>query len=196
DTLGGSMRNIGGVLAQRKFTRSIISCLNIAGTNYHWTARKNIEWNLGKSSVEDTDIELNLSGISWKNEKGFRTLYFNLTVPSVKNNIDICLFDSSWKSFGIEKIKDPHSYLALGELKGGIDPAGADEHWKTARTALLRIQNGFLQQNPHTFFVGAAIEKKMANEIWSLLKDGTISNAANLTNQLQLTSITNWLCNL
>ena len=34
DTLGGSMRNIGGVLAQRKLTRAIISTLSIAGNRY------------------------------------------------------------------------------------------------------------------------------------------------------------------
>lgn len=34
DTLGGSMRNIGGVLAQRKLTRAIIAVLRIAGISY------------------------------------------------------------------------------------------------------------------------------------------------------------------
>lgn len=34
DTLGGSMRNVGGVLAQRKLTRAVISTLTIAGTQY------------------------------------------------------------------------------------------------------------------------------------------------------------------
>lgn len=34
DTLGGSMRNIGGVLAQRKLTRAIIAALRIAGISY------------------------------------------------------------------------------------------------------------------------------------------------------------------
>lgn len=37
DTLGGSMRNIGGALAQRKLTRAIISALMIAGTRYSMT---------------------------------------------------------------------------------------------------------------------------------------------------------------
>ena len=33
-------------------------------------------------------------------------------------------------------VENPKHYLACGELKGGIDPAGADEHWKTAGKAL------------------------------------------------------------
>jgi hypothetical protein len=83
-------------------------------------------------------------------------------------------------------------------LKGGIDPAGADEHWKTAGSALLRIKRAFQAEGlaPATFFVGAAIEKRMANEIWEQLADGTLSNAANLTVADQVSSLANWLCGL
>jgi hypothetical protein len=83
-------------------------------------------------------------------------------------------------------------------LKGGIDPAGADEHWKTARTALDRVREAFSKvgYSPHTFFVGAAVEKKMADEIWKQLKDGILSNAANLNEENQVASISRWLCNL
>ena len=93
---------------------------------------------------------------------------------------------------------NPAVYLALGELKGGIDPAGADEHWKTARTALTRIQASFSASNlfPKLFFVGAAIEKKMATEIWKLLEDDNLDNAANLTDENQVASVSSWLCNL
>lgn len=196
DTLGGSMRNVGGALAQRKLTRSIISCLNLAGTKYWWTDKKKISWTAGASSVDDADIELSLSGLAWKNKNGNRTLIYNLTVPAVKNNIDMCLFDSLHNSYNVDIVKDPKLYLALGELKGGIDPAGADEHWKTARTALERIHKGFAGYTPATFFIGAAIEKKMAGEIWNSLEDGTITNAANLTNEDQVASISRWLCQM
>ena len=49
---------------------------------------------------------------------------------------------------------------------------------------------------PYTFFIGAAIEKKMASEIWEMLKQGVLANAANLTDEDQIASITRWLCNL
>src|SRR5437868_15271927 len=88
----------------------------------------------------------------------------------------------------------PELYIALGELKGGMDPAGADEHWKTARTALNRIQEAFarLGLNPHTFFVGAAIERKMAREIWTQLESGVLENAANLTDDNQIAAVSRW----
>jgi Restriction endonuclease BsobI len=194
DTLGGSMRNVGGALAQRKLTRSIISCLNLAGSKYWWTDKKKLKWLEGQSSVEDADVEINVCGLSWKNSKGVRTLVYNLTVPAVKNNIDMCLFRCSYDKYSAAVVRNPVHYLALGELKGGIDPAGADEHWKTARTALGRIHKGFAGHTPATFFIGAAIEKKMAAEIWEWLEDGTITNAANLTNENQVSSISRWLC--
>jgi hypothetical protein len=125
-------------------------------------------------------------------------LIYNLTVPLVRNNVDLCLFKCHPEELGKDIYDSPKRYLALGELKGGIDPAGADEHWKTARTALSRIQKSFAghRLKPFTFFIGAAIEKKMADEIWDELQAGTLTNAANLTDDMQITFVSRWLCNL
>ena len=196
DTLGGSMRNVGGVLAQRKLTRTIISTLKITGKSYQWLHSNTKKW--VQMLDNDSDIELYLRGLSWQTNDQNRTLIYNFTVPVVGNNIDLCLLNCSPQSLNPAVYKLPSSYIALGELKGGIDPAGADEHWKTARTALNRIQKAFsnLAIPPHTFFIGAAIEKNMAIEIWSQLEDGTLQNAANLTNNNQINSISRWLCTL
>ncbi|MBI1877273.1 MAG: restriction endonuclease [Chloroflexi bacterium] len=196
DTLGGSMRNIGGTLAQRKLTRAIISTLTIAGIRYRWQHAKSRQWI--EMTGNDSEIELSLRGLSWQIESKKRTLSYNLTVPIVENNVDLCLFNLEPEELWITKYKSAESYIALGELKGGIDPAGADEHWKTARTALERIRQGFsnMGHSPYTFFVGAAVEKKMANEIWGQLEDGILSNAANLNNESQVASISRWFCML
>lgn len=122
DTLGGAMRNIGGILAQRKLTRAIISTLKIAGTPYYWQESKSKNW---FENGDDIEIELSLRGLYWKKGKKDRVLVFNLTTPLVKNNVDLCLFNSSPDNLDTTNAK---SYIALGELKGGIDPAGADEH--------------------------------------------------------------------
>jgi hypothetical protein len=201
DTLGGSMRNVGGVLAQRKLTRAVISTLAVAGKSYQWLHSINHTWAQGGG--EDADVELYLRGLSWQKGKQYRTLVYNLTVPLVKNNVDLCLFNCSPVRLASRELSkavfgSPESYVALGELKGGIDPAGADEHWKTARTALSRIQEAFSLRGfkPHTFFVGAAIEKKMASEIWNQLENDTLENAANLNDDHQVASISRWLCGL
>lgn len=196
DTLGGSMRNIGGFMAQKKLTRSIIAHLRLAGKTCKWLHSETNVW--ADLPEDDADIELYLRGLCWVSKGKPRTLVYNLTVPFFRNNVDLSLFNCSSESLSKDTRRSPDSYIALGELKGGIDPAGADEHWKTARTALDRIHKAFAKHKvkPHTFFIGAAIEAKMAAEIWTLLKRGVLENAANLTDEDQIASITRWLCGL
>jgi type II restriction enzyme len=119
----------------------------------------------------------------------------------VKKNVDLSILNGTideLKSKTNSIIYNNKKYIALGELKGGLDPAGADEHWKTANSALNRIKNSFvkLKIKPKTFFIGAAIENNMAKEIYKQLKNGLLNNAANLTNDVQLTAICNWIVNL
>jgi len=99
DTLGGSMRNIGGAIAQRKLTRAILSTLTIAGSKYQWQHTKTRQW--VDMTQDDSEIELSLRGISWQNGDQNRTLIYNLTVPLVKNNVDLCLFN-----LGHEELED------------------------------------------------------------------------------------------
>ncbi len=196
DTLGGSMRNVGGVLAQRKLTRALLAALALGGHSCQWLHLATNSW--AEIPSENADIELALRGLSWRKGKRQRTLIYNLTIPFLKNNVDMCLFDSAPSGLSTAVYGEPKSYVALGELKGGIDPAGADEHWKTAYTALSRIRESFFDKgfSPHTFFIGAAIERKMAAEIWRQLEGGALENAANLSDEKQLTSIAQWLCGL
>jgi hypothetical protein len=196
DTLGGSMRNVGGFLAQKKLTRSVIAALRLAGRRCQWLGGDS---GTGTDLPEDNaDVELSLRGLSWENSQGRRTLLYNLKVPCVGNNVDLSLIDGAVVQPRSDAIRSPQAYVALGELKGGIDPAGADEHWKTARTALHRISRAFSgrKYKPHAFFVGAAIEAKMAKEIWTMLQRGELENAANLTSDDQIAAVAAWLCNL
>lgn len=121
-----------------------------------------------------------------------------MRVPLVRNNIDLVLFNGDFEQTGKKMIGDASAYVALGELKGGIDPGGADEHWKTASTALNRIRESFAKHNlkPHTFFIGAAIETRMAEDIWAMLETGVIENAGNLTDEKQLAAVARWICSL
>jgi len=195
DALGGSSRNIGGSWAQQKLTRTMISTLRVAGAGYKWCQRDSEEWLT--MSEDDAGIEERLKGLSWNNSHGDRTLIFNLTVPVVSNNVDMCLF--AFASDHVDVKTTPlGSYIALGELKGGVDPAGADEHWKTAGTALGRIREAFAKKKlyPAIFYVGAAIKEKMASEIWAQLEDGRLTNAANLSDETHVVSLCRWLYDL
>ena len=196
DSLGGSMRNIAGKLAERKLTRSLISALTLTETTYQWLNAESNTWINGKS--DNADIELRLKALSWEKKKEARTLIYNRTIPLVRKNIDMCLLNCPPDEVKTATYKIPERFIAFGELKGGIDPAGADEHWKTAQTALTRIKTAFANENlsPDLFFIGAVIAGSMAQEIWGQLEEGTLKNAANLTNPDQVASLVNWLVDL
>ena len=196
DTLGGSMRNLGGVLAERKLARATIASLSLERIPYGWLDARSEKWI--KCSEEDADIELNLKGLSWIAGKQHRTMLFNRKVQAVGKNVDFCLLNCNFEELSRGAINSPSLYVALGELKGGIDPAGADEHWKTASKSLSRIRKAFSGKRlkPHIFFVGAAIQTSMAEEIWAELEEGVLSNAANLTDANQVASLCRWLCGI
>ena len=193
DSLGGSMRNIVGALAQKKLNSSVLAALRLANKSYMWLHESSETWISSKEKLDEIE---NAKGLFWYNKNNEpRLLYYNITVPIVKNNIDIILLNRNYSESLKEIISKPANFIALGELKGGIDPAGADEHWKTAKTAIDRIVNAFKKQryNPSIFYIGAAIESKMASEIWNNLKKKYISNAANLTKPEHITSLAEWL---
>lgn len=199
DALGGKARNLAGVLGERKFLRSLLSVLNLSGTDYRWKDDDTNTW-LAKPQ-DDTGIEKRITGISWSKNRSKRLLIMNITVPVVKKNVDLSILDGTIDDLKKGKqsiIHNIDAYVALGELKGGIDPAGADEHWKTANSALERIRKSFgkRKKRPQTFFIGAAIENSMASEIFKQLRNGSLNNAANLTNDEQLASICEWILNL
>ena len=187
-------------MGERKFIRSLLSVLNIAGIDYQWQANDANTW-LEKSDENNNGIEKRMKKLCWRNSKGNRLLIMNTNVPLVNKNVDISVLKGHKEELKRNKlsiIHKPANYIALGELKGGIDPAGADEHWKTANSALSRIRVSFNQKQlkPKTFFIGAAIEKSMAEELFKQLKSKTMNNIANLTNDDQLTAVCNWVINL
>ena len=199
DALGGKARNLAGSLGERKFLRSLLSVLNIAGVKYQWKDSDTKSW-LDKPK-NDNGIEKRIKALYWKKGKTDRLLVMNTNVPLVSKNVDLSILNGEPGDLKVGKKSIIHihdKYMALGELKGGIDPAGADEHWKTANSALNRIKTSFAKEKlkPQTFFIGAAIENSMATEIFKQLQSGTMNNAANLTDDDQLTAICNWIVNL
>ena len=148
DTLGGSMRNVGGFMAQCKLTRSIIANLKLSGAKYRWLSSDSKVW--ADMPEDDTDIELKLRGLAWGDSKS-RTLVYNLTVPLFGNNVDLCLFQCSSDQISKEIHATPRTYVALGELKGGIDPAGAGTLENSA--AALNKSLGIREEEVETTYI-------------------------------------------
>ena len=144
------MRNVAGVLAQRKLSRALMASLNNAGTPFRWLHGPTGAW-AETPGTGSAGLEMDLRGLTWEKGRHSRTVFFNLRVPTIRNSVDLCLLDCSTNENQIEVVHNPARYVALGELKGGIDPAGADEHgairWKSAgavtraggRFALLHV---------------------------------------------------------
>lgn len=199
DSLGGSMRNLVGAIAEMKLKRKVLSVLSIQNIDFSILIKRNKPSNLWIviPYEEAFLIADEICAISWSIDGNSKILFFNANIPSVRNNVDICLYKGTSNDFDSGNIVQfDKKAIMFGELKGGIDPAGADEHWKTGNTALTRIRNAFNNYNIKTSFVGAAIEKKMAEEIFGQLEDGTLSNAANLTYNDHLTNYCEWLIKL
>lgn len=193
DSLGGSMRNFAGFLAERHFKREIISALGRRNAEYSWQSGKADKWIGGNFPIDDTD---DVESIHWRNDAD-RTVVFNRTIPLIKKNVDICLLSSKPENVATD-IKTPEKHVALGEIKGGIDPAGADEHWKTARTSIERIRDGFNAEgvSVKTLFLGAAIEKSVSEEIWEWLQNGKLTNAGNLTDMAHVAAVCDWFVSI
>lgn len=218
DTLGGKIRNLVGVWAQRKFSEYVISEFRVSGRELRWFSKLGNQWQPLTALADIDDVR----ALTWTTGYMPRVLAYNLGVPLIRTdeevageaagdsggakggkNVDLCLLNWTPEEYRartqrLRMVKDAQHYVALGELKGGIDPAGADEHWKTASAHLVRIRRSFLglQAQPYLFFIGNAIESSMAGEIWGMLESGELTNAANMTDDRQTVSLVAWLCSL
>ena len=215
-------RKAGTLWVLRRFSQYIVSEFHISGRECHWLAGYDNRW---KSLADLHDDSLDhVRAFAWNTDGSPRILAYNHFVGLIRTdeesdgtdeadkegrpatsdkNVDLCLLnwtpdEYSARTQRLRIVKDAQRYIALGELKGGIDPAGADEHWKTASAHLVRIRRSFLglQAQPYLFFIGNAIEASMASEIWGMLESGELNNAANMTDERQAVSLVAWLCSL
>lgn len=160
DSLGGTMRNVVGQSAQDKLTEAIVARLEALGKNPERI------FNGSQKTV----------AVKWLD----RRVIFDKKPKFINKSVDIIVVKGDSAISGV--LENPNDYVCCGELKGGIDPAGADEHWKTAKTALERIASSFEGaglNKPKLVFIGTAIETAMSEEIFSLLSEGWLSGAAN-----------------
>lgn len=200
DAVGGSMRNIIGKFGEWELVRSIMLMLNIQGISFEILklddAKKTTEkWSRVDALTEG--LERDVKAMRWRHSAGERVFVLNSKISIVNKNVDLCLF-SGWGSKIQQLASSVENAIMMGELKGGIDPAGADEHWKTANSALSRIRTAFeKQRHPVKLgFIGASIETNMAKEIFNQYQSGLLDKVANLTNDSQVAAFSHWLINL
>lgn len=82
---------------------------------------------------------------------------------------------------------ETQDFVWAAELKGGADPAGSDEHWKTATQALRRILDACLatgRDQPALVFIATIFVERVAREAQAWIDDGKLTAAYNLTRML------------
>jgi hypothetical protein len=196
EQLGGHMRNGIGALARGKLIRQIVAQLKVAGISFRYFIDGDKSWT--NESKYKPAIAEEIKAISWKNEGCERTFLNNVNVAGLSKNVDMVLLQRELPRITSAEMKSAlaatKDILMMGELKGGIDPAGGDEHWKTARGALERIRKNYKRVD--ILFICASIEKAMSKEIYSMLQMGDLNCVANLTNDNQLSSACEWIIRL
>lgn len=124
DAVGGTMRNRIGALGEEKLIRAILSTMNVQGIEYDWMANIQGSFPWSHMSDQDLDIEKNMKALHWENGNGDRVLGFNLNVPVVKKNVDICLFACDMDEYDKGKIvKESGKAIMLSYLIGLIPKA-------------------------------------------------------------------------
>ena len=99
--------------------------------------------------IRGEKVEVTLSSSSEEEIETPKELPLNNIDMILLNTSDIAPTQTMWGDtlpLNIEELllaergllKNPGYYLACGELKSGNDPAGGDEHWKTAWAAFDR----------------------------------------------------------
>jgi hypothetical protein len=73
-------------------------------------------------------------------------------------------------------------------LKGGADPAGSDEHWKTATQSFQRVLEAAEMTNrpqPKLSFIATILVERVAREAQNWLNNGRLTSVYNLTKMRQ-----------
>ncbi len=73
------------------------------------------------------------------------------------------------------------------EVKGGADPAGSDEHWKTATEALdriIRAAEATGRPTPKLSFIATILVERVARDVEDWIRQGKLTTAYNLTRLL------------
>lgn len=209
DSLGGTSRNEVGRMAMVRVINPLIRHLHSRGrlSEVFYSLKGQVvikeeeveeeieEVNVGQQKLvitTQTDIEARL-----KHFEAYRVVYHELGTKNGSRlllNRQLKWYDSIG---GVYKVgPDLHSQVGdidmlwAGELKGGADPAGSDEHWKTATKALDRIIDAAEATNrpkPMLSFIATILVGRVAREAQSWIAQGKLKSVYNLTRMYEKT---------
>lgn len=197
DSLGGSSRNEVGRVAMVRVISPLIRHLHaeerLSGIEYRLKGRiaeggevEGEESRRWKYVTADTDIEELLDRF-----EEYRVWYYTLETKngsSLLLNRQLTWHDNESGNHHIGP--DLHSQVGdvdmlwAAELKGGADPAGSDEHWKTATEALdriLRAAEATSRPQPKLSFIATILVDRVARAAQTWIDEGKLTSVYNLT---------------
>jgi hypothetical protein len=202
DALGGSSRNEVGRVAMARVMRMLIEHLAARGRieSITYTLRESMVPGTERTSEEAQVFtpDLDVNGFLRRLENHYVKYHEARLTNGVTLLIDkqVRWFDAEGEPYNpsADMISDADQsgaetdMLWGAEVKGGADPAGSDEHWKTARSALRRVLDDAGKSGharPPLSFIGTTIVGKVASEIRNWLDEGDLITAYNLTKLIE-----------
>ena len=198
DSLGGTSRNEIGRVAMMRVIHPLIRHLHGRG----WLT--GISYSLKGRLIPDADEETGATASAWieivpetnvhtllEQWETYRVWYHELRMSNGSRlllNRQLKWQDSEGKTYEVGP--DLHSQVGdvemlwAGELKGGADPAGSDEHWKTATKAMDRILDAAAatgRPKPMLSFIATILVERVAKEAQSWIEQGKLTSVYNLT---------------
>ena len=202
DSLGGTSRNEVGRVAMLRVINPLVRHLQERGwlSSVLYSLKGCIvpcdDDSLGAVKRKRIDIthETDINEML-KRFETYRVLYHAL---EVSNGSRLLLNNQlKWRDDTGETHKigpDMHSHVGnvdmrwAGELKGGADPAGSDEHWKTATESLdriLRAAEATGRPKPMLSFIATVLVERVAKDAQSWIDQDKLTSVYNLTQMYQ-----------
>jgi hypothetical protein len=199
DSLGGTSRNEVGRIAVERLLDPVICALHKQGQL--WEIEYSLKGKLLLEESEETTGEASRrvekvhanTDLAWllRHFQECRVLYHEIRLKNgnrLKLNRQLEWHSPSGDSHKIGP--DLHTevgevdMLWAGEVKGGADPAGSDEHWKTATQTFDRIlaaTDATSRPRPMLSFIATILVERVAREAQAWIEEGKLTSVYNLT---------------
>jgi len=198
DALGGVSRNEVGRVAMMRILNPLVECLHarglLASVLYSLKGQITLDDEDDSGAQQRTQLEVNkqtdIQGLLQKFET-HRVLYHEICTSNGSKlilNAQLKWQDSRGEGFKIgpdlcSQVGENDMFWA-SELKGGADPAGSDEHWKTATQALHRILEAAQatgRPKPRLSFIATILVERVARDAQAWIDRGDLRSVYNLT---------------
>jgi len=198
ESIGGSWRNEVGRLAYAEVIGSLLRYLRDKG--YLSTVLYDLKGQLAGESENEEEIFLARDNLLVDGEdfperledlEAYRVVYKTIVLRNgneLRLNRQIEWIDREGTVYKIgpdlSAFSTGDTITWGGELKGGADPAGSDEHWKTATRAFDRILDAAEKtgrSKPELSFIATILVDRVAREAALWIQQGKLTSVYNLS---------------